>query len=88
MIAPRLQKDFDHITILIDGTAEIVLLTVNFHEEFVDIPGIAETPLSLLETFRIVGPELPAPSSDGFIETMMPRSARRSSMSRKLMQKR
>jgi hypothetical protein len=31
------------------------------------MPGIAETPLSLLETFGIVGPELPAPSSDGFI---------------------
>ena len=66
-MTPRLQQDFDHITILIYGTPEIVFLTVNSHEEFVDMPSIAETPLSLLETSGVVGPELPAPSSDGFI---------------------
>ena len=86
MIAAGLQQNILDITILIDGTPKILLLAVDSDEEFVQIPGITEASLFTLKTSGIVGSEFPAPLSDGFVR-MIPRSARRSSTSRKLRQK-
>src|SRR5215472_10249979 len=67
LIAARLQQNIDDITILIHGTPKILLPAVDSDEEFVQIPGITETTLFLLQTSGIVGSEFPAPSPDGFI---------------------
>ena len=67
LVASRLQQDLDDIAVLIHSTPEISLFAVNSHEEFVQMPDIAEPTLFLLKTFCIVGPELPAPPPDGFV---------------------
>ena len=67
LIAARLQENIDDITVLIHGTPKILLLAVDSDEEFVQIPGITEASLFLLETSGIVGSEFPAPSPDGFV---------------------
>ena len=66
-IAARLQQDIDDITVLIHGTPKILLLAIDFHEDFVQMPRIAEATLFLLKALCIVGPEFSAPSPDGFI---------------------
>ena len=67
LIAARLQQNIDDITILIHGTPKILLLAVDSDEEFVQIPGITEPSMFLLETSGKVGSEFPAPSPDGFV---------------------
>jgi len=67
LIAARLQENINDITVLIHGTPKILLLAVDSDEEFVQIPGVTEASLFLLETSGIVGSEFPAPSPDGFV---------------------
>src|SRR5262245_28107343 len=69
------------------ATPEILLLAVDSDEEFVQIPDVAEATLFPLQTLYITRSEFSAPLSDGF-ERMIPRSASKSSTSRKLIQKR
>ena len=88
LIAARLQQNINDITILIHGTPKILLLAVDFDEEFVQIPGITEAALFLLKTSGIVGSEFPAPLADGFVRNNYSAFGRRSSTSRKLRQKR
>jgi len=67
LIAARLQQNIDDITVLIHGTPQILLLAIDSDEQFVQIPGITESSLFLLETSEIVGAEFPAPRLDGFV---------------------
>jgi hypothetical protein len=55
------------VAVLIDRTPKVLLLAVDSHEEFVQMPAIAETPLPLLKTSCIVSAELPTPTSNGFV---------------------
>ena len=63
----RLQQNIDHIPVLIHGTPQILLSTVDSDEEFVQIPGVTEAALFPLKTSGIVGSEFPAPLPDSFI---------------------
>jgi hypothetical protein len=67
LIAARLQQNIDDITVLIHGTPKILLQALDFHEDFVQIPGIAEATLPPLQLSSIVGTELLTPMSNGFI---------------------
>ena len=67
LISTWLKKNIDNVTVLIDGTPKVLLLAVDSHEEFVQIPAIAQLPSPLLQTFCIVGAELPTPMSNGFV---------------------
>ena len=67
LIATRLQQNIDDITVLIHGTPEILQLTIDFHEDFVQMPGITQASLLLFETLCIVRTKFPAPSSNGFV---------------------
>ena len=49
---PDLQKYIEQFTILIDCPPEVVLLTLNLHEDFVDIEGIA---VALVPAFQAPG---------------------------------
>ena len=40
LIAPRLDKEVDHITILIDGTPEILAPALDVHEQLVQVPRV------------------------------------------------
>ena len=67
LIAARLQQNINDIAVLIHGTPKIVLLAVDSDEEFVQIPGIAEAPLSPLQFSNVVWTELLTPASNRFI---------------------
>ena len=45
-ITTRLDEDVDHVAVLVNGTPQILLSTSDRHEDFVQIPGVAEMPLS------------------------------------------
>ena len=42
----RLKQNIDDVPVLIDSSPEILLLTVDSHEEFIQILGIAEATLA------------------------------------------
>jgi hypothetical protein len=60
-IPSRLDKNIDHVAVLIHRAPEILPLTVDRHEDLVEKPRISESTLSSLQAPRVVGAELPAP---------------------------
>ena len=66
-IATRLDKDVDHVAVLIDGAPEIAPLTLDGHEEFVQVPRVTQATLSPLEPTGILGTEFLTPLPDGFV---------------------
>jgi hypothetical protein len=38
-------QDIDRISTLIDGSPQVVALTSNLHEQFINVPNVAEPPL-------------------------------------------
>ena len=69
-----LYEDVDQVTVLIHRAPEILALTVDRHEDFVQEPRISESTLSSLQLPIVDGAELPAPLAHGFVDTMIPRS--------------
>jgi hypothetical protein len=57
-ISPGLQKNINHLTILINGSPKIALLAVYLHEDFVDVEGVTESSVSLLQSTCVFGSEL------------------------------
>ena len=57
-IAPWLDQDVDDVTVLVDGRPEILLTTLNVHEEFVQVPGVAQPSLLALETTGVRRPNV------------------------------
>jgi hypothetical protein len=57
LIAVRLNQDIDHVAVWIHGTPEILLLAVDSNENLLQVPHIAETPLTPLQFSGIVGTE-------------------------------
>ena len=53
-----------HVTVLVDGAPEILPLTLDIHEEFIQMPNVAQATLSSLECSGIFGTELQTPRSD------------------------
>ena len=62
-----LDEDVDQITVLIHGAPEILALTVDRHEDFIQEPRIAESTLSALQLPSVIGAEFPAPLPNGFV---------------------
>jgi len=48
-IAARLERDVDHVAVLVNGAPEIVLLTPNVHEDFIQVPPQLDSTLSKSE---------------------------------------
>jgi hypothetical protein len=67
LIATVLHENIKAIAVLIDGTPEVVALSLNRNKDFVDMPGVAETSLSLFEFSGIVRPKLLTPLPNRFI---------------------
>ncbi len=63
-VASRLDQDVDHVPVLIHGTLQILPLTVDGHEDFVQEPCISESTLSSSQTPYILETELPAPAAE------------------------
>jgi len=66
-VATSLDEDIDHVTILINGTPEIVTPTLDGDEHLVQVPRIAEATLSALQRTRVLRAELEAPKPDRFV---------------------
>ena len=62
-----LYEDVDQVTVLIHRAPEILALTVDRHEDFVQEPRISESTLPSLQLPSVVGAELPAPLANGFV---------------------
>ena len=59
--------EVDQVAVLVHGAPEILALTVDRDEDFVQEPRIAESTLSALQPPGVVGAKLPAPLSNGFV---------------------
>jgi hypothetical protein len=55
-IAPGLKEDVDHVTVVVDGPPEMLPATVDVHEQFVQVPCVAQA-------------SLPAPQDTGVLRT-------------------
>jgi hypothetical protein len=67
LIAAVLHQNINDIAVLIHSAPEVVALSLNRNKDFVDMPGVAETSLSLFEFSGIVRAKLLAPLTNGFI---------------------
>ena len=66
-VPTRLDEDMDQVTVLVNRTPEILALTVDCDEDFVQEPRVSESTLSALQRPGVVGAELPAPLPNGFV---------------------
>jgi hypothetical protein len=66
-IPAGLQQDVDDLAVLVDGPPEILTLTANGHEEFVQMPRVAHGPGPPPEPPRVLEAEGFAPVPDGFV---------------------
>ena len=64
-VASRLHKNIDHVAVLIDGTPQIVPLTIDRDEHFVQKPSIAESTMPSSQSPCVVWSELSAPAAYG-----------------------
>jgi len=60
-----LDENVDHLAILVDSPPQILSLTLDRHEQFVQVPGVAQATLSSPERPGVFDTELPTPLSDG-----------------------
>ena len=67
LIPAWLNQDVNHVAVLIHGPPKILLLAIDPHEDFVQVPDIAEAALAPLQLSSIVRTELLTPMSNGFI---------------------
>ena len=62
-----LDEEVDQVPVLVHGAPEILALTVNRDEDFVQKLRIAESTLSALQPLGVIGAELRAPLPNGFV---------------------
>ena len=67
LITMRLDQDVDHVTVLIYGTPQILLLAVDSNEDLIQVPVVAQPSLSSLQFPSIVRTELLTPLPDRLI---------------------
>ena len=60
-VSAGLDEEVDQVPVLVHGAPQILALTVDRDEDFVQEPRIAESTLSALQPPRVIGAELPAP---------------------------
>ena len=66
-IPAGLEQDVDDLAILVDGSPEILTPAANGHEEFVQMPRVADRPGPLPEPPRVGEAKGLAPVPDGFV---------------------
>jgi hypothetical protein len=62
-----LKENIDHVTILVDGPPQILSLTLDHHEQFVQVPSVAQASLPSPERPGVFDTKLPTPLSDGLV---------------------
>ena len=66
-ISPLGDQNIDHVPILIDGAPQVVTLTLDGDEEFIDVPNVAESSLFSTKISGVAGAKLLTPVPDRFI---------------------
>jgi hypothetical protein len=66
-ITPGLDEDVDHITVLVDGPPEILLPTLDVHEQFVQVPGVAQPSTPASKHPGVLGTEGLTPLPNGLV---------------------
>jgi hypothetical protein len=62
-----LNQDVDRVSILVYRTPEIVPLSLDVHEELIQVPDVSEPSLPTPESPGVVWAELPTPLPDGLV---------------------
>jgi hypothetical protein len=68
LITTCLNQDVDHITILIDGTPQILQLSIDSKEDLIQMPAVSQPALSSLQLPNVARTELLAPLPDRLIQ--------------------
>ena len=66
-IAPVLQKNFDDIPVLVDGTPQITLFPADPDEDFIDVERVAEPPMPTPQPRGEFRPKLDAPEANRLV---------------------
>ena len=67
LIAPRLHEDVEDLSVLVHGPPEILLPSLDLHEELVQVPGVALAAPAVSQPPRVVEPEPPTPLPNGLV---------------------
>jgi hypothetical protein len=67
LIATGLDENINHVTILVDSPPQILSLTLDIHEQFIQVPCVRQATLSSPESPGVFNTKLPTPLSDGFV---------------------
>ena len=67
---------------LVDSSPQVMLLTIDFHEDFINEEGIAVTSVLTLQSRAYKAPNLMHQMQIDSLDTAIPRSASKSSISR------
>ncbi len=62
-----MDENVDEITVLIDGTPQVLPTAADGDEDLVEMPDIAEPPLALLELRGVAWAELSTPLANRFV---------------------
>ena len=66
-VTSHLQKHIDHLSVLIHGSPQVLLPTLDLHEHFIDEKCVSISLMSTLQALDIFGAELVAPQSNRLI---------------------
>ena len=66
-VPARLDEEVNQVSVLVHRAPEILALTVDRDEDFVQKPRIAESAFASLQPPGVIGAELPAPLPNGFV---------------------
>ena len=66
-VAARLDENVDHVAVLVNGAPEILPLTLDRHEDFVQVPRVAQATFSSLELSSVLRTKPPRPLADGLV---------------------
>ncbi len=66
-VASCLQKHIDHLSVLINSSPQVLLLTLDLHEHFVDKKCISKSLMSMLQALDIFTPKLVTPQTNRLI---------------------
>ena len=60
-IPSRLDQDIEHVAVFVDGSPQVLLATIDRHEEFIQMSGLAQPTASLPESSGVGAAERPGP---------------------------
>ena len=67
MLVNVVEEEEVRIAVLVDGTPKVVPATTDAHEQFVQVPGVTQTPLAAFQASGEPWSKLETPLADGFV---------------------